>query len=79
MPNSIIIKGIDQVKRKIIQGIRNEPPPFWAIILGKRHMLPVPMAIPSTDNMRARRDEKNSWLVVSLAMCRLSPATQFKV
>jgi hypothetical protein len=68
IPNSMMIKGIDQVKRKIIQGIINDPPPFWAIILGNRQMLPVPIAIPRTDNMRARRDVKKSCLEVSLAI-----------
>jgi hypothetical protein len=63
MPNSMIIKGMDQVKRKIIQGMRKDPPPFCAIILGNLQMLPVPMAMPRTDSTSARRDVKYSGLL----------------
>jgi hypothetical protein len=62
MLNSMMIRGIDQVKRKIIQGIIKVPPPFWAIILGNLQMLPVPMAIPKTDRSKVRREENKSVL-----------------
>ena len=58
--NSAIMRGTDQISRKITQGIRNEPPPFWATILEKRQMFPVPTAIPIVAIISAQRDEKNS-------------------
>ncbi len=39
------INGTDQRIRNIAQPIRKEPPPFWATILGKRQILPVPTAM----------------------------------
>jgi hypothetical protein len=55
-----MMRGTDQMRRKITQGIRNEPPPFCATILEKRQIFPVPTAIPIVAIMRAQRDEKNS-------------------
>ena len=41
-------------------GIRKQPPPLRATILGNRQMLPVPIAMPSAAAIKARRDEKRS-------------------
>ena len=41
-----MIRGTDHRKRNIIQGTRNEPPPFAPTILGNLQMFPVPIAAP---------------------------------
>jgi len=61
--NSAMINGTDQIKRKITQGIRKEPPPFCATILEKRQIFPVPTAIPIVAIINDQREEKNSCLV----------------
>lgn len=58
--NSVIINGTDQIKRKITQGIKKEPPPFWATILENLHILPVPIEIPSADNIKPHLEVKKS-------------------
>ena len=58
--NSAMINGTDQISRKITHGIRKEPPPFWATILEKRHIFPVPTAIPTVAIISAHLEEKNS-------------------
>ena len=55
--NSTIIKGIDQRKRNINQGIKKEPP-YWPASLGKRQILPAPMAIPRAAIKNAQREVK---------------------
>ena len=59
--NSAIINGTDQIKRKITQGIKNEPPPFCATILENRQIFPVPTAMPIVAIINAQREEKNSF------------------
>jgi len=55
-----MIRGTDQIRRKITHGMRNDPPPFCATILENRQIFPVPIAIPIVAMIRAQRDEKNS-------------------
>lgn len=59
---SPIINGILQRKRNSAQTKIKAPPPsslpFWATILGKRQILPVPMAIPRALNKNPYRVEK---------------------
>jgi len=56
---SAIISGMLQTNRNTIQAIRKAPapsaPPFWAAMRGKRQMLPVPTAMPSTLSSKPRR------------------------
>jgi hypothetical protein len=61
--NSAMINGTDQINRNITQGMRKDPPPFWATIRENLQMLPVPTAIPIVAIIRAQRDEKNSCFV----------------
>ena len=58
--NSAMISGIDQRKRKINQGTRKEPPPLAPTILGKRQMLPVPIAAPIVAKIRPMRPLNSS-------------------
>ena len=60
MPNSAIIKGRDQIKRKSIQGIRNAAPPFSAAIRGNLHRFPVPTARPRPARINPHREENLS-------------------
>ena len=60
IPNSAINKGRDQVKRKMNHGMRKAAPPFWAMILGNRHIFPVPMAIPRPAANKPNREENIS-------------------
>ena len=46
---------MDQRKRKINHGTRKEPPPFAPTILGKRQILPVPIAAPIVAKIRPSR------------------------
>jgi hypothetical protein len=59
---SPMIKGMLHRKRNAIQAMRNAPapssPPFWATILGKRQIFPVPIAIPSALRINPNLDEK---------------------
>src|SRR5690606_9951215 len=58
--NSAMIRGMLQRKRKITQGIRKDPPPLAAAILGKRQIFPVPTAIPRTETIRPQREVNRS-------------------
>ena len=71
MPNSAIINGRDQMKRKSIQGIRNAAPPFSAAMRGKRHKLPVPTARPRPARSSPHREEKVSRFVNVKSPCRV--------
>ena len=53
--NSAITSGIDHANRKISQGMRKVPPPLAPTILGKRQMLPVPIAAPIEANISPKR------------------------
>src|SRR6185503_15601316 len=59
---SAMMRGIDQVKRKITQGMMKEPPPFCATMREKRQILPAPTATPNIESSMPRRLEKNSCL-----------------
>ncbi len=63
-PNSTRRRGIDHRNRKMTQGIRNSPPPFWAAMRGKRQMLPVPTAIPSMTSIMPRREPNRSCVLM---------------
>lgn len=62
--NSVTSRGIDQTNRKITQGMRKAAPPFCATMRGKRHMFPVPTAIPRPARIRPQREVKLSCLFI---------------
>ena len=64
MDISIIRRGIDQRKRQRIQGMRNAPPSCWATIRGKRHIFPVPTAIPRPGKIIPQREANNSLFLI---------------
>jgi hypothetical protein len=57
IPNSIRMRGIDQLNRQTSQATRNSPPPLLAAMRGKRQMLPVPTAMLSMASIMVRREE----------------------
>ena len=60
IPNSAMISGTLQRKRKMTHGMRNDPPPFAAAMRGKRQMFPVPTAIPITEITNPQRELNRS-------------------
>lgn len=60
MANSTMRSGTDHAKRNTTHATRNEPPPLFAAIRGKRQMFPVPTAMPSMARSIPQRDVKNS-------------------
>lgn len=65
MDISMMRRGIDQRKRKRIQGMRNTPPPCWEMMRGKRHIFPVPIAIPRPAKIIPHREENNSFFLIA--------------
>ena len=70
MANSAIINGRDQMKRKIIQGIRNAAPPFSAAIRGNLHKFPVPTAKPRPARINPHLEENLSPRAKLVPPCR---------
>lgn len=65
---SMMRRGIDHNKRKRSQAIMKAPPPCWETIRGKRHIFPVPTAIPIPAKIIPQRDAKSSFFsMVSIA------------
>lgn len=60
MANSAIIKGKLLKTKKIAHGIRKVPPSFWDTMRGNLQIFPVPTAIPKTETINPKRDEKTS-------------------
>src|SRR5690625_4272635 len=62
IPNSAIIRGMENKNRQQTQAIKKAPPPssppFCATMRGKRQIFPVPTAIPSTLRISPSLEEK---------------------
>lgn len=68
MDISIIRRGIDHKNRKRSQAIMNAPPQFWETIRGKRHMFPVPTAIPIPAKIIPQREVKYSLFCIAVKL-----------
>jgi len=64
MDISIMRIGRAQMKRKSSHMSIKEPPPNLETILGKRHIFPVPTAMPNPANIIPHLEAKTSFLLI---------------
>src|SRR3990172_2288864 len=77
--NSVMMRGMDQIKRNMTHGMRKDPPPFCAAIRENLQMFPVPTAIPMTERIIPQREVKNSFVSAMRAFPDDERNVQFRV